>query len=352
MYMCEDYNSPQSPYWCLKSLIFVALPPDDVFWTCQEEPYPMEAMTIQSVRPPRQILCNHPDGNHHFLLSAAQFVAWPMKNTQAKYCKFAYSSAFGFSVPTGPGHSIEQMAPDGTLILSRDGMETWASRWKWCEKDDPRDGDTVSADAHFNPLTKMSVQKVERLEWWPWADKSVSVRTDLFPPADGWPDWHTRIHNIRMSESSKAGSSVTARPFTISTVEGGFAIFGCNTADGRDLPHLDSVPDDAELGITEGVFQTHDSILILSKAGASGIATLSSDPPWPSCSALKPDSNSNLMCQKTLIPIISHDGITLGASTKYIRLVSMVFAISTESNGGRKITGKTLKERWLDRPAR
>jgi hypothetical protein len=349
--MCEDYNSPQSPYWCLKSLIVVALSPDNVFWTCHEEPYPKEAMTIQSVRPPRQILCNHPDGNHHFLLSAAQFVAWPMKNTQAKYCKFAYSSAFGFSVSTGPGHFIEQMAPDSILTLSRDSKETWASKWKWCEKDDQTsDGDAVVADAHFNPLTNMSVHKMERIEWWPWTDRSVSVQTDLFPPEGRWPDWHTRIHKLQINKASESGRSVTAGPF--STVEGGFAIFGCNTTDGRALPRLDSIPDDAEIGIAEGVFQTQDSILILSTAGASGIVTLSAGPPWPSCSALKPDSNSNLMCQKTLIPIIAYDGIVLGASRNHIRLVSMVFAISAEANGGRKITGRTLKERWLDRPTR
>ncbi|KAK2033981.1 hypothetical protein LX32DRAFT_700635 [Colletotrichum zoysiae] len=41
---------------------------------------------------------------------------------QAKYCKFAYSSAFAFSVPTGP--LIQQMAPDNTPSLSRDYGET------------------------------------------------------------------------------------------------------------------------------------------------------------------------------------------------------------------------------------
>jgi hypothetical protein len=35
-YMCEDYNSPQSVYWCMKSLLVVALPPDHAFWTSQE----------------------------------------------------------------------------------------------------------------------------------------------------------------------------------------------------------------------------------------------------------------------------------------------------------------------------
>jgi hypothetical protein len=110
MYMCEDYNSPQSPYWCLKTLIVVALAADDEFWTTPESSYPDFETSVALIPTPRQILCNHALGNHHFMLSPAQFVAWPMKATQAKYSKFAYSSAFGFSVPTGP--LIQQIAPD------------------------------------------------------------------------------------------------------------------------------------------------------------------------------------------------------------------------------------------------
>ncbi len=130
MYMCEDYNSPQSPYWCMKSLIAVALAPDDEFWTCEETPYSRDGLPpVALVSPPRHILSNHPASNHHFLLSAGQFVSWPMKNSAAKYCKFAYSSSFAFSVTTGP--FIQELAPDSMLALSRDGTETWAVKWKW-----------------------------------------------------------------------------------------------------------------------------------------------------------------------------------------------------------------------------
>ncbi|MBE3048159.1 DUF2264 domain-containing protein, partial [Candidatus Bathyarchaeota archaeon] len=38
--MSEDYNSPQSPYWALKTLIAVALSEDNDFWTAEEAPYP------------------------------------------------------------------------------------------------------------------------------------------------------------------------------------------------------------------------------------------------------------------------------------------------------------------------
>ncbi|KAL3296263.1 vitamin H transporter [Colletotrichum asianum] len=129
-FMCEDYNSPQSPYWCLKTLIAVGLSENDSVWTEDESSYPESApsASVAVVRAPEQILCNHPSSNHHFLLSPGQFVAWPMKANQAKYCKFAYSSAFAFSVPTGP--LIQQIAPDNALALSKDGGETWAVKWK------------------------------------------------------------------------------------------------------------------------------------------------------------------------------------------------------------------------------
>lgn len=36
----QDYNSPQSPYWALKSLLILALPKSHPFWAAKEEAYP------------------------------------------------------------------------------------------------------------------------------------------------------------------------------------------------------------------------------------------------------------------------------------------------------------------------
>ena len=69
MYMSEDYNSPQSPYWSLKTLIAVGLAYDDEFWTSETLPYPDFDPPSQLVRAPQQILCNHALGNHHFMLT-------------------------------------------------------------------------------------------------------------------------------------------------------------------------------------------------------------------------------------------------------------------------------------------
>ncbi|KAJ5771879.1 hypothetical protein N7520_002408 [Penicillium odoratum] len=116
MYMCEDYNSPQSTYWDLKSLIAISLTRNNNFWTSGEKASP-------SLFPPNT--------NHHFCQRPAQFLAWPLRASQAKYSKFEYSSTFGFSVPKGP--LIQQIAPDCTLALSRDGAETWATKLKCSE---------------------------------------------------------------------------------------------------------------------------------------------------------------------------------------------------------------------------
>ncbi|KAK0715086.1 hypothetical protein B0H67DRAFT_644876 [Lasiosphaeris hirsuta] len=122
-FMAEGYNSPQSPYWGLTTLIATALAEDNAFWTAEEQPYP--ALFLPTLVPaPKQIVSNHPQSNHHFILSPAQFVTWPLKASQAKYSKFTYSSTFTFSVPTGL--LIQQITPDSTLALSRDGAETWA----------------------------------------------------------------------------------------------------------------------------------------------------------------------------------------------------------------------------------
>lgn len=325
MYLSEDYNSPQSPYWCLKSLIVAGLAEDSGFWNSKEEPYPEFTPSHSLVTAPEQILCNHPEGNHHFMLSPGQFVGWQMKANQAKYCKFAYSSAFAFSVPTGP--LIQQIAPDNTLALSRDGRETWAVKWK-CEEVRFSSVDIPGG----SPVTTASAK------WYPWGDRAVSVDTTLIPPTDGWPDWHIRVHRIRTHRHLQ----------TLHTAEGGFSILGRRKSDGRNLPTLKEIPDDLKLGV-EGMVESGNSTLILSAAGVSGVVADSTSR-GIAVSALKPDSNTNLACQRTLIPVAEHatvGGIEAGTE---IVLIGFYFAISTAANAGWKEEGKTLKSRWLDRP--
>ncbi|KAH0442500.1 hypothetical protein CcaCcLH18_01542 [Colletotrichum camelliae] len=217
LYLTEDYNSPQSPYWCLKLLVVVALSPNDAFWADPEVPYSNISLDsgVKLLPASRQIFCNHPRGNHHFMLSTAQFMGLPFKGHQAKYCKFAYSSSFGFSVPTTPA-TIHQIAPDNALIFSRDGMETWATKYK-C-------GDTTYATAVLHGKANEEVVSAA-VKWFPWADRSITVITTLLPPTQRWPDWHLRVHRIK-------AAIPLGRLFT---AEGGFAVNGRQQRNSRNL---------------------------------------------------------------------------------------------------------------------
>ncbi|KDN69319.1 putative conserved hypothetical protein [Colletotrichum sublineola] len=333
MYLSEDYNSPQSPYWALKTLVAVGLADDDSFWTTEEESYPQLPVidTVALVSAPQQILCNHSGGNHHFLLSLGQFVAWPMKANQAKYCKFAYSSAFTFSVPTGP--LIQQLAPDNTFALSRDGWESWAVKWK-------------SEQVRFMTVYIRGPSGTEEVQatsakWYPWGDRAVSVDTTLIPPTSRWPDWHVRVHRLKIHEKIK----------TLHTIEGGFAISGRRKRDGLPLPILEAIPPNSALGLTEEIIQGKHSALVLSSAGASGMVTKLLDHKATSeCFPLKPDANTNLACPRTLIPVAYHTvvgGLEAGVELTF---VESIFALSAMANGGWSEAGKTLAERWLDSP--
>ncbi|KAH8663278.1 hypothetical protein BGZ61DRAFT_562477 [Ilyonectria robusta] len=328
MFMCEDYNSPQSPYWCMKTLIIVSLGQSDEFWTAEEQPYP-SLFQPTLVPAPKQIISNHPLGNHHFFLSPAQFVAWPMKASQAKYCKFEYSSAFPFSVPTGP--LIQQMAPDCTLALSRDGAETWAVKWKCSEATFPQ----VSLKGKDGIVSIIAAS----VRWYPWSDRQVEVETMLIPPTNRWPDWHVRVHRIRIHSSLR----------TLHTIEGGFASPLCCTKDGTKLPRMKDFNMD-----TEGIFENRDSVLIHSAAGCSGISAtpLQATSPWSSISSkgLQPDTNTNLAYPRTAIPVVDRNIVKGLEAGHEMIFATSIFAIATAANGGRMIEGKSLTERWSDKP--
>ncbi|TQV90606.1 hypothetical protein IF1G_10758 [Cordyceps javanica] len=338
MYMSENYNSPQSPYWALKSLIVISLAEGDPFWTAKELAHPLqganidpEQTDIRVVKQARQIVCNHKRGKHHFLLSSGQFCVWPMKATQAKYAKFAYSSSFGFSVPTGP--LLAQIAPDNTLTLSRDDEETWAQRWiSLGETEFP----VVAVQGQEAGVTAM----VSR--WKPWSSAGIIIESMTIPPCDKWPDWHLRIHRIRCATPS--ASPVTA-------VEGGFAIFAPRKSDNRLVQTAKSPTTESLLFENfdgEGMaMETAHTALIVSEAGASGIVDLT-----PQAQAhdvtirgdvMRPDPNTNIMTTKTMIPNIRYRTVIRGAEETI--LASGVFAIA-----GKQDNMKEIEARWLRRP--
>jgi hypothetical protein len=263
------------------------------------------------------------------MLNPAQFVAWPMKATQAKYCKFAYSSSFGFSVSTGS--RIEQIAPDNTLALSRDGGETWAVKWKCAEVQTTRV--RVSSPQGEEILAS-------QVEWFPWGDRALSVTTTLIPPTNRWPDWHVRVHKLKVRKALDS----------LHTIEGGFAINGRRVSDGMNLPPVNKIPQDVQPG-WEGQYSTETSALIVSSAGASGILTRTSfaGDMVSACYPLKPDANTNIACQRTLIPVAEHSVPRRLEVGETLVFTESIFAISSASCGTSGVK-PCMDKCWGDTP--
>ncbi|KAL1594599.1 hypothetical protein SLS60_010360 [Paraconiothyrium brasiliense] len=339
MYMSEDYNSPQSPYWAMKSFVALGLPPEHPFWTAEEKPLPVAELERSTpVNPAMHILCH--GEHHHFLLSSGQFCPWPLKATEAKYGKFAYSSQFGFSVPTGS--LIQQVAPDSTLALSKDDGDTWRVPWK------------VHDHRLDNAWLRRGCQILEeipalRSTWRPWKDANIEVKATLIAPCQRWPDWHLRVHEITNLGSSE---------FTIRTVQGGFAIQGREDRLGGVLrSYNDEASDKGAAGFLgssrsafpEGTQETSTAAIICSNAGVSGIRSLiSTNCQQLKGEVLKPDANTNLIWQRTLIPtIVSTMTIQPESST---HLVTAVLAVVRRTGFETEYTEVAIGDKWNDIP--
>lgn len=304
-YLAENYNSPGSPYWCMLSFAALAVPESHPFWSSKEEPHPFEQTpsplpAIKVLKHPSHIMVHK--GGHTFLLSSGQKCHYPLKATQAKYGHFAYSSAFGYSVPTG-GYTLEQFVPESALALSDDGGEIWKMRRE------VEEAQIVEKDG--SPVLFSSMH--------PWKD--VEVETWLMPPTDEAPHWHIRLHSIK-----------TGRDLMVA--EGGFAIAGTRQKDGRMLtPTSTDSPN-------EGTETTADSCVIVSRAGVSGVVEkFEGSRKGSVCNV---DANSNLIEPRTLLPTLRTD-LKAGERTW---LAAAVFAIPSTSNDWEKY----WRQAWQNSP--
>jgi hypothetical protein len=310
MYLSENYNSPQSVYWCLKSFIVLHLADDHPFWAAPEQPHPLSRNPslnrtlppVAPVLPPQHILCNLPE--HHFLLSAGQCTRKDHKAREAKYGKFAYSSAFGFSVPSGP--LLGQLAPDSTLSLSRDGGDSWKAAW---EPYDVRFETFSFGDERLPALVS---------KWRPWRDVELYVETTLVSPSTKWLGWHFRVHRASWRPAALAASGVRSLEcidagFSISAQQDGASLFE------RPCAGMESLLQ-AKISTPSGWWADSDSSLVMSEAGASGTAAIAitqipAMQPAASGDAckhtsqatvLRPDANTNIIAPRTLLPGVRH----------------------------------------------
>jgi Uncharacterized protein conserved in bacteria (DUF2264) len=262
-YLAENYNSPGSPYWCMLAFAPLSLPETHPFWAAKEEPHPFAMQTITKVLPhPRHIVVR--SAGHTFLLNSGQACHYPMKASQAKYGKFAYSSAFAYSVPTG-WYTLEQFVPESALAISDDGGEMWKMRRAL-------DGDSQIREYDGIPVLFSKMK--------PWPD--VRVTTYLIPPIEGSESWHVRVHKITSGRD-------------VMVAEGGFAVYGCRESDGRALRALGQSK-------AEGWVVGKREAVVASRSGAVGIVDLGSYDRQGSI--LDADANSNLVEARTVVPIL------------------------------------------------
>ena len=313
MYLSENYNSPQSVYWCLKSFIVLHLPENHAFWAAPELPHPLSQSpgphgTLSAVAPlwpPRHILCNLPE--HHFMLSAGQATKKDHKGREAKYGKFAYSSAFAFSVPSGP--LLGQLAPDSTLSLSLDGGDSWKVAWAPYEV---RLETFSCGDEQLPALVA---------KWKPWRDIDLEVETRLVAPTKKWKGWHFRTHTLTWRPAALAAARVRSLEcidagFSISAQQDGISVFERPCRGMESLIHGASSE-----SLPSGWWADNDTALVMSEAGASGIAamTIHTSALQPvsieadgckhasKATILRPDANTNLVSPRTLLPCVRHN---------------------------------------------
>lgn len=111
--MSESYNGPGSPYWGFICFAFLALPNDHPFWAAPCAPLP--SLPRLQYLPHANMLMQR-DGAHTVALVPGRTELDDHSHTVEKYCKFAYSSRFGFSVARSP-YTLAQAAPDSTLCF-------------------------------------------------------------------------------------------------------------------------------------------------------------------------------------------------------------------------------------------
>jgi hypothetical protein len=241
--MAEQYNSPGSPYWALKFFLPLALPESHPFWQAEELPLP-ELPPIHHQPHASMIFCRDRASRHVVALASGQHEPW-IRHAGEKYAKFAYSTAFGFSVPLGR-RGLTQAAADSMLALSDDG-----EYYRVCERPIEAGYDRGALHSRWRPIP------------------GVEVETWLIPS----PPWHVRVHHLR-----------TDRPLW--SAEGGFA--------------LDRTGDDPLA--RAGVEQAGEGVALARyPAGGSGLRDLLGQ---RAGRVLRADPNTNLLHPRTVLPTL------------------------------------------------
>ncbi len=111
--MSERYNAPGSPYWAMKSLVFLALEDNHPFWSTESKPLP-KLDSVKKLDHANMIIQRLDSGKDVVAYLPAELELYGHGHIIEKYAKFAYSTAFGFSVMRSSFY-LDEACPDSML---------------------------------------------------------------------------------------------------------------------------------------------------------------------------------------------------------------------------------------------
>ncbi|MER0239535.1 DUF2264 domain-containing protein [Fulvimarina sp. MAC8] len=253
--VCEEYNSPTSPYWAMKAFLPLAYGKDGAFWQAEEEPLP----DLPTVHPmPRSSGLIQRSSGHAILHYAA-----PVRSAlqRDKYNKFAYSTNFGPDL-SALVYSERFSFGDNILAFSFDD----GANWQFCN-------------------ARSAVEIGDRSVRSTWKSGCQSVETDV--QIDGEASFRRR-HRFTLE-----------RPAIV--VDTGFAVDNWYAA--PDILHADdpsgvqaSPVDDAEFTARARLGST---LVVRGENGISGVRSLDKT---EKMMLLSQRVNFNLTSPKTTVP--------------------------------------------------
>ncbi len=163
-HMAEGYTAFGSAFWCMKTMILLALPDEHPFWSAKEAPLP-KLDSVHIMKEP-SIVVQRING-YACLLPTGQN-GGVENHSDEKYSKFLYSSKYAFSI-AGSYANLDSAGADNMLVFEHKGQ--YFIRRKCIEYKVNNDASVYSKWAPFEGIT---------------------VETLIVPTGDG----HIRKHKI------------------------------------------------------------------------------------------------------------------------------------------------------------